>query len=449
MGSKKLIHFSPARTILVSIFLTILIGTLLLALPIASKSHIPFIDLFFTATSATCVTGLFTISLNDFTFFGHCIILALIQIGGIGLITLTVFFISLFINLGLATQVMTGQLLDIAQWKNVKKIVLFIILLTVTTELFGAFLTFIAIRNDYNSGQAIFLSLFHSISSFCCAGISLFPHGMQSYNHNYLILITTIGLILIGSLGFLTWKELISYWIARTRKKRYQLSLTTKIILYGSLFITIFSTLLFFVLERNNTLASLENPILIILNAIFQGIAFRGVGFTIFNVWQVYSVTLFLAMIYAFIGFASGSTGSGIKINTFVVFLSTIRTAITGRTSVEIKERTIPLDQIYRAMAIVSLGIGWILFITFCLLISERYSSFFPLFFEAASAFANLGVSTGITTGLTLLGKLMIIITMIIGRIGSLTLIFALKKQALWKKAEAEFSYPEERVMLG
>jgi len=319
-----------------------LTGTLLLALPLARTCPIPFIDLFFTATSATCVTGLFTIPLNDFTFFGHCIILALIQIGGIGLITLTVFFISLFVNLGLAVQLMTGQLLDIAQWKNVKKIVLFIILLTVITELVGAFLTFIAIRNDYNLGQGIFLSIFHSISSFCCAGISLFPHGMQNYNHNYLMLITTIGLILIGSLGFLTWKELISYWIARTKKQRHQLSLTTKIILYGSLGITTFSTLLFFVLERNNTLASLGNPILMMLNALFQGLAFRGVGFIVFNVWQVYLVTLFLAMIYAFIGFASGSTGSGIKINTFVVFLATIRTAITGRTSVEIKERTNP-----------------------------------------------------------------------------------------------------------
>ncbi|TET06250.1 hypothetical protein E3J79_02780 [Candidatus Dependentiae bacterium] len=449
MGSRKLIHFSPARTILISMVLIILTGTLLLALPLARTCPIPFIDLFFTATSATCVTGLFTIPLNDFTFFGHCIILALIQIGGIGLITLTVFFISLFVNLGLAVQLMTGQLLDIAQWKNVKKIVLFIILLTVITELVGAFLTFIAIRNDYNLGQGIFLSIFHSISSFCCAGISLFPHGMQNYNHNYLMLITTIGLILIGSLGFLTWKELISYWIARTKKQRHQLSLTTKIILYGSLGITTFSTLLFFVLERNNTLASLGNPILMMLNALFQGLAFRGVGFIVFNVWQVYLVTLFLAMIYAFIGFASGSTGSGIKINTFVVFLATIRTAITGRTSVEIKERTIPLDQVYRAIAIIFLGIGWILLTTFCLLISERYSSFFPLFFEATSAFANLGISTGLTGGLTLLGKFMIIITMIVGRIGSLTLIFALRKQALWKKAEAEFSYPEERVMLG
>jgi len=449
MGSRKLIHFSPARTILLSIMTTIIVGTLLLALPLARTRAISLIDLLFTATSTTCVTGLFTVPLGDFTFFGHCILLALIQIGGIGLITLTIFLMSLFVNLGLATQLMTGQMLDMVdQWKHVKKIVLFIVLLTFGAELFGALFTFIAIHNDFSLGKGLFLSLFHSISSFCNAGICLFPGGIKSYNHNYLILITTIGLIIVGGLGFLAWKDILSYWHARFKHKRRPLALTTKIIIYSSLGITILSALIFWILERGNTLSGISNPVLTTLNVLLQGLAFRGTGFTLVNIWQLHLITLFLATLFAFIGFSPASTGSGIKITTFTTFLATIRTAITGRTSVEIKERTIPIDQSYKAVAIVTLSAGWILLTTVCLLITERYSSFFPIFFEAASAFATLGISTGITAGLTIPGKLIIIASMIIGRIGSLTLILALRRRALRRKAEAEFSYPEERIML-
>jgi len=153
-------------------------------------------------------------------------------------------------------------------------------------------------------------------------------------------------------------------------------------------------------------------------------------------------------MMVAFIGFAPGSTGSGVKITTFFVFLATIRAAITGRSSVEIKERTIPINQVYEAIALIALGAGWIIFTTFCLLITERYCSFFPLFFEATSAFATLGISTGITAGLTIPGKILIIASMVVGRIGPLTLILTLKKRALDKKIVSEYSCPEERIML-
>jgi len=424
---------------------TIGMGTLLLTLPIAQLRPISLIDLFFTSTSATCVTGLFTIPITDFTFFGHCVLLALIQIGGIGLITMTVFFMSLFVNFGLATQLMTGQLLDIQQWGHVKKIVLFIISLTVLTELIGALLTFFAIYHDYNVSQAIFLSLFHSVSSFCNAGISLFPKGIQTYNHSYLMLSTTIGLILIGGLGFLTWKELFSYWKIRWQKKWKKISLTTKIILYGTVGLTLLGALVFYCFESQKM--NINNPVLIVLNSILQGLGFRGTGYTVINVMQMSNVTLFIAMVLAFIGFAPGSTGSGIKITTFVLFLATIRSAIHGRTSVEIKERQIPKDQIYKSTAIIALSMAWIFAATLVLLTTETGFGVFSIFFEATSAFATLGMSLGVTTGLSLIGKLVIITSMIVGRIGSLTLILALRKIALGLKARA-ITYPEERVTL-
>lgn len=194
MSSKSLAHFSPGRIILFSVFITIMIGTLLLASPIARTVPIPILDLIFTATSATCVTGLFTINLSAFTIFGKSVLLALIQIGGLGLITLTVFVLSLFMELGFGTQLLAGNVMEIETWKNVRKIIIFIISITLITELIGTIITFFCIRSYYPIDQALFLSLFHSVSSFCNAGISLFDHAQHPHLicANYpLLLITT------------------------------------------------------------------------------------------------------------------------------------------------------------------------------------------------------------------------------------------------------------------
>ena len=171
MGTKKVGHFSPGRIILLSIFTTILVGTGLLALPISQIKPIPLLDLFFSATSATCVTGLFTVPLDQFTFFGKIIMLILIQIGGLGLITLTLFLLSLFVNFGLATQIMAGQILEIDSWKNIRKMLLFIVLITLTVEGIGALCIAATLMNKLPFGQVCFLSIFHAISSFCNAGI--------------------------------------------------------------------------------------------------------------------------------------------------------------------------------------------------------------------------------------------------------------------------------------
>ena len=173
MSSRVLARFSPALIIINSAMLTIIVGTMLLALPAARNQTISFLDLLFTATSATCVTGLLTIPLNSFTLFGQTIIMILIQIGGLGLITLTIFLMSLFVDFGFATQLMAGQLMQLESWQNIKKLILFIIRLTLCAELIGAFFIFIAIHQDFPISQALFLSAFHAISSFCNAGIGL------------------------------------------------------------------------------------------------------------------------------------------------------------------------------------------------------------------------------------------------------------------------------------
>ncbi|MCL4229509.1 hypothetical protein KJZ61_02335 [Candidatus Dependentiae bacterium] len=445
MAIKTLAHFSPGRTILTSVFIAIMSGTFLLALPIARTTSIPFIDLFFTATSATCVTGLFTIPLDQFTTFGHAVILLLIQIGGLGLITMTLFFMSLFLNLGLTTQFMAGQLLEIDSLHHLRNIIFFIIRLTLCTELIGACFVFWAIRADFPFVQACFFALFHAISSFCNAGISIFPTELIHYKTNLVMLHTTMWLIFCGGLGFITWREIIINLGAWLRNKRIIFSLQSKLIVLGTLVSVIFTAALFWILEHDNAFAGLDF-ITSWTNALFHSIAMRSTGFVTVTIDQLQLASLLLIMILTFIGSAPGSTGSGIKITNFILILATIKAGLSNKQAVEIKGRRIPRDQIHKAVTIVALSIFWILISLFLLLITEEKMHFIELTLEAVTAFTNLGLSTGVTSRLSMIGKLFIILSMIAGRIGSLTLILALRKT---KASTVEFSYPEERVMLG
>lgn len=446
MGMRTLADFSPARVILFSMFMVILGGTLLLALPAARTVEIPFIDLLFTATSATCVTGLFTISLAGFTFFGKMVLLFLIQIGGLGMITLTLFFVSLFMEMGFATQLMGGQLLEIDSWKNLKKILFFICLITIYAELMGAFCFFSVLQSTHPTGEAWLLSIFQAVASFCNAGISLIDPRSDLLPNNYTMLITSTVLMIIGGLGFITWHEIIRRVRTMFDKKRYRISLSSKIIIiYYFAFIAIVG-LLFWMIERENTLSHMS-PLQALVNSIFHAVAFKSAGFSTTLVGNFQLATILLIMVTAFIGCAPGSTGSGIKLTTFAVCVSTIKAAFFGKHSVQIRGREIPLDQVYKAIAIIGIALAWIGFSTFCLLITEQGMPFLDVLFENVCAFTTLGFSTGITANLSELGKFFIMMSMLMGRIGSLTLVLAMRVS---RKADTvEFAYPEERVMLG
>ena len=450
MGSKRLSNFSPGQIVIFSILCTILIGTALLSLPAARTAPLSIIDLFFTATSATCVTGLFTISLDNFTLFGQCILLLLIQVGGLGLITLTLFIMSLFVNLGFATQLMAGQILEIEAWQNVKRMLFFIITLTLIIELCGALILLPTLIAHYPLEQAAFFSIFHSVSSFCNAGVSLFNYSTYKnlLIENYVVLGITALLTFFGGLGFITWLEFFRYFRSLNKKKHYHFSLLTKIVLWGSLVLIIVPTVLIWILEHNNTLAHMglfESW----YNAACNAIALRSSGFLTVPVYHLNLATLLVIMAVAFIGAAPGSTGSGVRVSTFIIFLATIKAAIFGETRVNLQGRRIPKDQIYKAVALVSVGAFWIIGILFLLLITEKNADFLDMAFESVSAFANLGISTGITSLLSPLGKIFIIVTMIVGRIGSLTLILALRKTRLQEQlTKVQISYPEERIML-
>jgi trk system potassium uptake protein len=447
MSSSRLARFSAGRVILLAIFCTILTGVALLALPISRHIPMSFLDLVFTATSATCVTGIFTVSLEQFTFFGHCVILALIQVGGLGIITLTLFLLSLFMNLGLATSLMAGKLMELESWKNLRQLLLLIMIITLCVESLGALSFFTVFSREFPIARAIFLSIFHAISFFCSSGITLFGNSLQAYAHNYTVIITATLLMLTGGIGFITFYEItdrITHW---REKKQHHFSLQSKMIFYGSLVGITVAAFLIFILERNNTLSQFSTFGKVI-TSIFQAVSFRSTGLLTVPIAELQLATLFLIMLISFVGSAPGSTGSGVRITTFCVYLGVVKAALEGHAGISIAHRRIPKDQVNKAIAIISLSIFWILTTCFLLLVFDPQWSFLDLTFEIICAFTNLGLSSGITPFLSILGKILMILSMIIGRIGSLTLILALRKIALRKEAGTEIVYPEERVML-
>lgn len=442
MALKRTQFFSPSRTIFFSIVAAIFLGTFLLALPISQTRPIPLVDVLFTATSATTVTGFLTVPVDSFTYFGLGVIMFLIQIGGLGLITLTLFAVSLFTNLGLGTQVMAGEMLDLESWKDTRKILFFIIMLTFTIESIGAIIIFQTLRNDFSAFDSIFYSLFHSISAFCNAGMTPFKEGMILFNHNYNMLLATSFLMIAGGIGFITWKELITRWNPFTTHKTNK-TLQTRVILYYYFFLVFINTVIFWILEHNNTFESMSFPLQII-QSFFTSVTVRSGGYLSVYPNDMQHASLFSIMVNAFVGSAPGSTGSGVKVTTMAIFIATINAAILNQSSVDLRGRRIMKDQVYRALAIVALSIAWITIVTFFLLITEKSWNFLDIAFETISAFSTLGASLGITPYLSIVGKILIALTMFVGRVGSLTLMIALRPHI----EKAGFAYPEERVMI-
>ncbi len=444
---KKLSHFAPGFIVFLSFAVVILSGTLALMHPACRTQPISFIDLLFTATSVTCVTGLFTVPIDQFTTLGHGVILALIQIGGLGLITLSVFLISLLGNLGLTTKMMAGQLLDLEESSNIRAIILFIIRLTLCVELVGAVLVYFVFRENFSPGYSWFLAFFHSVSSFCNAGVTVFDYSLLTYRTNITLLLTTMGLMLFGGFGFITWKEIAQYIRSFSKRKRYAFSLHSKIILYGSAVMILWTTFLLLSLEDRGAFASMSTPFRI-LNAFFEAVSFRSTGFLTMALNTMQPATVLLALGVSFIGSSPLSTGSGIKITTFVVILATVQAALAGRMMVRISNRELVPVQVHKALAIIMVSLFWVIATIFCLVITEPQGGFFQIFVEAISAFTNLGLSVGFTSQLSAMGKIIIMTSMLMGRVGFITMVLAVRQLTIGEeKSSIEFSYPEERVM--
>lgn len=448
--SSWIVFNSPARLALASFTILIAVGTLLLWLPIARHNEINLLDLLFTATSATCVTGLLTVSLDEFTFFGKAVIMLLIQFGALSLSTIGLSIVYLLKNPALSTQIFAAHILDIDDWQSIRKLLIFIVKTTCFIELLGVFLLFPIFLQKYFWLDALFFSLFHAISSFCNAGIAyktpLNEQHLVEFSQHIPFLCITAFLIFAGAIGFVTIQEFFVYIRRINDKKLYTFSLSTKLVLWSTLTLLFLFTLLFFFIEKDGAFSSFST-LKAFFYSLFHAISFKSCGFTTVPLNDFHQQSLLLIMLSGFIGSAPCSTGSGIKMIAGIIYLAAIRSVIYGHDAVKLHHRTIPTFQVLKSVAIIALNMFWIFLTLFLLLLFEMPGNFFDRLFDAANAVTNLGLSIHGIQQLSPYSRIILIISMLIGRMGSLSLIASLRLR--YGSNIHEFSYPEERVMLG
>jgi trk system potassium uptake protein TrkH len=436
------LRLNPAHILALGFLIAIIVGTVLLLLPIsmADGQRLSFTDALFTATSATCVTGLKVVDTGSyFSLFGQLVILVLIQFGGLGIMTMaTLFGLMLGRRIGLKERLVVQEALKNSTLGGVRVLLRYVLLLTLSIEGLGAAVLYLRWRGtgiDYPG----YCAVFHAISGFCNAGFSLFRDSLLNYQTDPVINLTMLFLIILGGLGFTVLSNLRRY---RPGGKE-TLSTHTKVVLYTTFFLIILSFLSIFLLERDNTLLPFSggNKVLV---ALFQSVTPRTAGFNTIDIGLMRQASLFLLMLLMFIGASPGSTGGGIKTSTFGVFLIAIWAFCRGQKEITIFKRTISRRTTREILTVVACGAGLVILMTFLLLITED-KEFSKVLFEVFSAFGTVGLSTGITDTLSGWGRIIITITMFLGRIGPLTIAVAMGQRVYTPL----YKYPEERVMIG
>jgi len=439
----------PAKIFLFSFLLIILFGTGLLMLPKATTTgQIKFIDALFTSTSAVCVTGLTVVdTATYFTRFGQLVILGLIQIGGLGVMTLTTFFALFFAGgLGIKERVLIGDLVEEEKLGQIKYTLIQIILTTFIIEAIGALLFFHSLKEiNLPFGEKIYYSVFHSISAFCNAGFSTFTENLMfnGVRYNYLSVSTVGLLIVLGGLGFHTLAnlgEILFLPFKRNRKKVRYLSSQTKIILISTIVLIITGSIITYYFEKDNTLKNLTFDQQI-LASIFQSITTRTAGFNTISINNLLIGTSLVYIMLMFIGASPGGTGGGIKTTTSFISLLAIYDFIRGKKKIEIFKRQIPDEIIHRAFIKIAFSLVLIFTTTIILTFTEPFK-LIDILFEQFSAFGTVGLSRGITPYLSETGKLIIIILMYIGRVGPITFLTSFSRETTPPK----YDYPSEYI---
>lgn len=440
------LSLSPARIMVISYLLVILLGTLVLKLPKATYEGISWIDAFFTSTSAVCITGLTTVNVSQvFTFEGQVMIMIIIQLGGLGIITLTS-FIALFMQRGLRLrdQLIVQEIFDSENFSSLSSILKAVIGITFLSELLGAVGLYFTWGNlGLGEFDRIFYSMFHAVSAYCNAGFSVFPNGLESagFDFNNISLIIVMVLIVAGGLGFYTYSDVFNIGEIRFNRKR-GLALQTKIILVSTLVLILVGALSMWFIQKSDweNLSSGKQ----ILNAFFMSITARTAGFSTVSVGSLAVPALMLLVFLMYIGGAPNSSSGGIKITTMVAVLASIRSYISGKDTVDIGWNNIPLRTVKRSLIVILVSFMLIFFAQFALTISED-QDFLDLMFETISAFGTVGLSRGITPELSNAGKIIISIVMFAGRIGLFTFAIAMVEE----RNKTGYQFPEVSLMVG
>jgi trk system potassium uptake protein TrkH len=440
-------RFQPAQLLAVSFVCAILIGTLLLALPVSTRTgQISFVDALFTATSAVCVTGLTVQDTSTyFTPAGQVIILILFQLGGLGIMAFsTLILLVAGKSISVKDRIIIQDGYASSKIKNVKGLLSNIFVYALILELVGALSLYVHWLGRYSGPRAFFESVFHSVSAFCNAGFALSSESFIAYQGDFWLNVIVMVLIVCGGLGFLVLQELKEACVTLIKRKRVRFSLHAKLVLTLTFILVVGSALALFVLEGNGSMSDFGMKEKI-LASFFQAVTARTAGFNTVALDSLSVASIFMLIILMFIGASPGSTGGGVKTSTAGVIFAFLKSRVYARDSVNLFYRTLPFDLVIKAFAVVTLSIGVIFFAAFVLFIVQQDGSMKRVFFEVVSAFGTVGLSLGITQGLTGLGKAVLVLTMYIGRIGPLTLLYAFSR----RRAYGKFEYVEESVMIG
>ena len=448
-------ELKPVQVILLGFLITILAGSILLALPIAAKNGqaTPYIDSLFTATTSVCVTGLVVeTTMTHWSFFGQAVILVLVQIGGLGVVTITTgMFFALGKRITLGNRMLIQESFGLNTLTGLVTLVKKILIGTMVVEGIGAGFYATQFVPEFGWGYGIWASVFNSVSAFCNAGMDIVREdSLRSYVTNPIINFTTIALIILGGLGFIVWKDL---WksLRKVLKDKIslkrvitQLKFQTKIVLSATFFLIMFGTILIFLFEYNNpaTMKGLSIPDKF-MASLFQSVTTRTAGFETVAQSALTDASSLVSMFMMLIGGSPAGTAGGVKTVTFVILVFCVVSVAKQEESISLFKRRVPQNLLPKALAIIVINL-LVLMTSILLLLVFDHGSFMSSCYECVSALATVGLTKGLTPNLTIAGKVIIIFTMYLGRVGPITMAIGFSQ----KNKKKMIMYPEQDLIL-
>lgn len=454
MRKKSIFKFSTTHLIMMSFFIAILVGSILLVLPFSSATgkSVPYIDALFTATTATCVTGLVTVpTVTTWSIFGQVVILILIQIGGLGIITImTGIMLMLQRKLGLGDRLLIQDAFNLNTLSGLVRFVKKVIGGTFLIEGIGALLYMIVFIPKFGA-KGIWISIFNSVSAFCNAGIDIIAeNSLADYVTNPLVNIVTCSLIVVSGIGYIVWWDILRVMKDKShrRYRRFRnLTLHSKIAITATALLVVSGAILFFIFEYNNPLTMKDYSLFEKIQAsLFQSVTTRTAGFFTIPQENLSNASSFVCLLLMFIGGSPVGTAGGVKTVTIVVLVASAIASVKNRNEVILFHRTLSKQAVIKAIAVVVTAFAIIFTSTVLLSAVTPSASALDVVYETVSATATVGLTRNLTSSLNLLGKLIIILTMYLGRIGPISLAIAFKTR---KINEYIITNPIEDISVG
>ena len=448
-------HLSPPILMVASFLFLIAIGTILLKMPRMTVHGISFIDALFTATSASCITGLAVVSTPEtFTFKGQVVILVLIQLGGMSILSFATFF-STFLSrsmVGLRYQNMISDMMSADRLSDSVGLLRSIVLTTFIIEAAGAAFLFTYWKSTgffLSDKQNMFFSIFYTVSAFNNGGFVLIDDSLLNLGvpGSYFPQVVIMALVFLGGIGFVTIRDFFSHRYIRERNKYRWKTLMpqTKIVLYVTFAIIIIGSILFFLLEYDNTLRDIDGLGNKVFTTVFQIVTCRTSGFNVLDLNAMHVSTIILILVAIFIGGSPSSTGGGIKTTSLFIVIKSVMATIKGKRNIEFDHKSISPSLVEKAITIMLMSATFILVSCFLITVVQPDVQLLHALFESSSAFTTCGLSTGECANWNWMAKLILTINMYCGRIGTLTLAFALTRH----KKESPHQYPDLYIMIG